>query len=123
MGIFLLIHVGNPLDSLGNGPGRLICIKGTMDSCQYCDILKEGLLGSLHDQGLEPEDIIFMHNDPKHMSCYTKSWLHENDIPFLDWPPSSPDMNIIEHCWDAVDCALHSWGVLPTNLEELWTML
>ena len=107
-----------------NGPGCLIRIKGTMDSRQYCDILKQGLLGSLHDHGLEPEDIIFMHdNDPKHTSHYTKSWLHENYIHLLDWPPSSPDMNIIEHCWDAVDCVLRSQGVLPTNLEELWTML
>ena len=51
-----------------NGPGCLIRVEGNMDSQQYCNILKEGLLGSLQDQGLEPEDIIFVQdNDPKHV--------------------------------------------------------
>jgi len=95
-----------------------------MDSHQYCDILKQGLLGLLADQGLEPEDIIFAQdNNPKHTSRFTWNWLHENEIHLLDWPPSSPDMNIIEHCWATVDHVLRSRGVLPANLEELWSML
>ena len=107
-----------------DGPGRLIHVAGNMDSRQYCKILKEGLLGMLQDQGLKPEDIVFAQdNDPKHVSCYTKAWLHDNEIHLLDWPPSSPDMNIIEHCWAAVDRSLRRRGVLPTNLEELWSML
>jgi len=107
-----------------DGPGRLIRVAGNMDSRQYCKILKEGLLGTLQDQSLEPEDIVFAQdNDPKHVSRYTKAWLHDNEIHLLGWPPSSPDMNIIEHCWAAVDRSLRRRGVLPTNLEELWSML
>jgi transposase len=28
-----------------------------------------------------------------------KKWFQEQGIPLLDWPPYSPDLNPIEHCW------------------------
>ena len=48
-----------------------------------------------------------------------KEWLHNHNITVLPWPLSSPDMNIIEHVWDELDCHIRGCKPLPRNLKEL----
>ena len=49
------------------GPGRLHRIEGRMNAVQYCEILTESFLGTLADQRLSPDNVIFQQdNDPKH---------------------------------------------------------
>ena len=101
------------------GVGRLHRIKGNMDSKQYCSILEQSLLGTLQDYSLPQDSIIFQHdNDRKHTTRHTKEWLHNHNITVLPWPSSSPDMNIIEHVWDELDCRIHHRNPLPQNLKE-----
>ena len=38
----------------------------------------------------------------------------------LDWVPSSPNMNIIEHFWDQIDHFVQSHHPLPHNGHKLW---
>jgi transposase len=39
-----------------------------------------------------------------HAMCLgrTNQWKTENDIPTLEWPPQSPDLNIIENVWKVI---------------------
>ena len=39
-------------------------------------------------------------NDPKHKSVLVRTWLHNNGISMLDFPPYSPDLNPIENLWN-----------------------
>ena len=41
----------------------------------------------------------------------------------MDWAPSSPDMNIIEHVWEYLDKRVHTRSPLPTNQDQMWTAL
>ncbi|KAF8228933.1 transposable element Tcb1 transposase, partial [Tricholoma matsutake] len=41
----------------------------------------------------------------------------------LDWAPSSPNMNIIEHVWDYLDRRVHTWSPLPMIQDQMWTVL
>ncbi|KAA1469577.1 hypothetical protein DENSPDRAFT_759649, partial [Dentipellis sp. KUC8613] len=34
-----------------------------------------------------------------------------------------PDMNIIEHAWEMLDCAVRHRDHCPSSLEELWEAL
>jgi transposase len=106
------------------GVGRLHCIKGNLDAKQFCSILEESLLGTLQDAGISLRSIIFQQdNDPKHTSKLATAWLKNHNFRVLTWPPSSPDMNIIEHLWNILDKHVRSWNPLPTNEEELWKAL
>ena len=41
----------------------------------------------------------------------------------MDWPPSLPDMNIIENVWDHLDKKVRARTVQPTNQDQLWAAL
>jgi hypothetical protein len=107
-----------------NGVGCLIRVVGKMNAEQYCNILLEGLLGTLSDQNIGCSHFIFQQdNDPKHTSGRARRWFEENRLKVLPWPPSSPDLNIIEHVWDAIDCAIRRRKHCPLNLDKLWEVI
>ena len=44
--------------------------------------------------------LVFMQdNAPIHTANAVKAWFKEIGIPFIDWPPYSPDLNPIEQVW------------------------
>jgi hypothetical protein len=106
------------------GVGRLCRIDGLMNSTKYISILQEGYLGTLQDLQAGQQDFILQgDNDPKHTSKATKAWLKENHIQTLDWPPSSPDMNIIENLWAYLDDRIRAHPNKLSNSTELWKVL
>ena len=106
------------------GVGRLHCIKGIMNAQKYCSILEQSLLGTLQAHSLGPEDIIFQQdNDSKHTSKAARAWFQDHHISLLPWPANSPDMNIIEHVWDALERRVRTHKPLPSNLDQLWDIL
>ena len=64
-------------------------------------VLEESLLGTLKDYSTDSSNIILVQDNPKHTSKLAMKWFKDLYIEVLDWAPSSPDMNIIEH---ALDC-------------------
>ena len=106
------------------GFGRLHRVEGNMDRFQYVEILEQSLLGTLRDQGLSPRRVIFQQdNDPKHTSKHAKAFINKHFPRQLNWPPNSPDMNIIEHCWDELDCRIGRRQRRARNENELWEWL
>jgi hypothetical protein len=95
-----------------------------MDSAKYISILQEGYLGTLEDLHANRGDFILQaDNDPKHTSKATRSWLKGNHISTLDWPASSPDMNILENLWAHLDNQIQAHPKKPSNSAELWKIL
>ena len=95
-----------------------------MDSKAYCSILAKGLPATLKKYKIKKKDFIFQQdNDPKHKSKFTQAWFAKNRYVQLDWPPSSPDMNIIEHVWDHLEKLIRAREHHPRNKDELWAAL
>jgi transposase len=109
------------------GMGRLFRIEGIMCAPEYVDILKKQLGGTLKDLNIKctgKNGYIFQQdNDPKHTSKLATEHFTKKKIKKLAWPPSSPDMSIIEHVWDQVDTLVRARDPLPTNKEQLWQAL
>ena len=62
-------------------------------------------------------------NNPKHTSKMASKWVRANKIKVLPWASSSPNLNIIEHVWDYIDCRLRACATLPSNIDKLWVVL
>ncbi len=95
-----------------------------MDAKLYVEILNDDLLGTLKDLEINKKDIYFQQdNNPKHTSCLAQDWFKQKKLDKLDWPASSPDMNIIENLWEYLERRVCTQSPLPRNSEEMWVAL
>ena len=83
------------------GVGRLEFIDEKMDAARYVNVLANNLEESAQLMGLGSY-IFQQDNDPKHTSRLAKAYFEDEQIPVLDWPPQSPDLNPIEAAWAIV---------------------
>jgi hypothetical protein len=56
---------------------------------------------------------------PAHRAQKTKERRAELNIQSLDWPPSSPDLNIIENIWCLLKNRLQAYRPKLTQLEDI----
>ncbi|KAI0690492.1 hypothetical protein BC835DRAFT_1280911, partial [Cytidiella melzeri] len=90
---------------------------GGMDAKLCCSILSESLLGTLGDQNLTCQQIIFQQDtEIKHTPEPTTAWFKEHKITvsMLPWAPNSPDMNILKNILDHMGCKLNCLTILSS---------
>ena len=103
---------------------------GGVTANTYIQLLEENLLAYY-----EPGYIFMQDNAPSHKAQKTKDWFAYHGIEVTEWPPNSPDLNPIEHCWnwikDWIDQNRPDLHLLPRNntttldalfqaIEEAW---
>ena len=89
--------------------------KATIYSQKYCQILAEFVpyADALYEEG----QILQQDGATPHTSAKTKNWLSENNIQFLQWPPSSADLSPIENVWQILKNEVEKKN--PKNISDL----
>jgi len=101
----------------GDGSRKLIRCPHRLDSSAYQRVLQEGLSG-LHDE----ESIFMQDGAPCHRSKSTQMYLDRQNICLMvDWPPLSPDLNIIENVWSILKANVYKHNC--KTLDSLWDAL
>jgi hypothetical protein len=82
--------------------------RGGYSTNSYIKSLEEGLLPIY-----EPGTLFQQDNAKIHTSLRMQEWFECHGIWVIKWPPHSPDLNPIEHCWN----------LLKKKLLELYPQL
>jgi transposase len=112
------------------GVGTLTAVDGNMNSDKYINILDNNLWPVIA-RHFPATDFIFQEdNAPCHVSRQSNQWKSDNNIRTLDWPPQSPDLNIIENIWKVIKvrvrrriCKIENASDLRTVVAEIWSSL
>ena len=57
----------------------------------------------------------------KHTSKQATSWFQTKRMDVMEWPPQSPDLNLIENFWSDIENAVSE--AKPKNSQELWNVV
>ncbi|GFU91380.1 SCAN domain-containing protein 3 [Trichonephila clavipes] len=96
--------------------------RGSVIGDRYCE---EVLLPHVRlFQGAIGPDFIFMNDNARpHRTLAVEELLESEDITRMDWPAFSPDLNPIEHVWDALGRRIAARLHHPENTQQLKKML
>ena len=73
-----------------------------------------------------PENFIFQQdNAPAHTAAGLRGYFENDGVRTLIWPSRSPDLNPIEHVWDAIARNINSKPQVADSLQQLqeWVQL
>ena len=75
------------------GPGEVAIYEGKLDGPALKKLLDQALLKTAKQYYGNEEWWLVHDNSPPFKSNVVRTWLHNNGIQLLDWPPTSPDLN------------------------------
>lgn len=93
-------------------------LSSRMTGIQYKNIL-ETVFPKINER-FGPIKWVYQHdNAPIHTARVAKSWINSQNIQILNWPPYSPDLNIIENVWGWLSRKVYEGGKQYETKDEL----
>lgn len=101
---------------LPNGLISYAIMRGRQNSKTYTKIIRRAIY--IMKLSFKEEFIFQQDNCPLHVSKYSRNFFTQENIKLLEWPPYSPDLNIIENVWPILANYIY-YGPTIKNLKEL----
>lgn len=95
---------------------------GSVTARRYVDEVLEPQV-RLFRGAVGPEFLLMDDNARPHRAYVVSEYLQTEDITRMDWPPYSPDLNPIEHVWNASGRRIAARQIPPRTLQELKSAL
>lgn len=103
------------------GIGPLVALEGSQNQESYLNLLREYPIPEIEAaKRMHGVNFTFMHdNAPCHKATAVTNFLEQNQIPTLEWPAQSPDLNPIENVWSFIKRRRQKRFGMPTNRQDL----
>ena len=97
----------------------LATVDGNLNATRYRDEILD-ITVRPHFQQFQAEQPIFMDDNARtHQARLVDIYKVRCNINSLQWPSMSPDLNPIEHAWDALQKAVNALQPVVSTLQEL----
>ena len=96
---------------------NIVFINGNLTAAHYQhEVLDTEVIPLLrNNRGMQ----LLHDGSPAHWARATTAYLNANKVNAVDFPPKSPDLNIIENIWDELSCRVRRTGSIPITLNQL----
>ena len=96
---------------------NIVFVKGNLTAARYQhEVLDTEVIPLLRNH----RGIQLLHKGaPAHLARATTAYLNANNVNVVDFPPKSPDLNIIENIWDELNRRVRRTEAKPTTLNQL----
>lgn len=96
-----------------------------MNAFKYKQTLSQNLMPLLNDRFPDGSGLFQHDNAPCHKALSVRSWLENESVNVMEWPPYSPDLSPIENLWAILKNKVHksvfrTSQELMTKLTEIW---
>jgi len=92
-------------------------VENNLNAFKYIDLL-DGFAVPIITRHMDDEYMFQQDNSTSHTSKKVMEYFDDNDIQVLNWPPYSPDLNVIENMWKIMSDLIYA-GKQPSNKNEL----
>lgn len=111
-----------------NGKSKLHIFENNLTGEYYKTILGATLLPSAQELYPNNDWALIQDNDPKHKSHVAQDYVAEEVPECIEFPPSSPDLNVIENVWsmmgeDVAKTASTNLKSLKRSVKRAWDNL